>query len=417
MRLHSDVVLGAANVGLRMGAAFGRLVLVWALARFMSAADLGLFGLMSTNVFLGTYIVGLELQSTFGREIASASPERAVVLLRDQFLLHGMSYVVLLPLLLLFFPAGFLPWRLIGWFYPLLLAEHLAVELQRVLVYRGRPLTANLLLFLRNSAWALVLLPWLVLQPSARDLTWVWLAWLSGAATAVVCALLALRRLPWRLASTRLDVREMRRLLRIVPIFFATTLLQRAFFAQDRFVLVHNAGEAAVGVYIYLFSIANILVLLVDHGVVQTLGVRLIEVSARGDLGAIKRCETRLLGSGLALTAFALLALVVLSKWVLVLTGKPLYVAALPTLWVLLVATGVYVLANLARTLLFARRTDLKPLFSFALATPVALLAHLILVPRLSHLGTACAVLAGATVLASANWYWVRTTPRPGPTP
>jgi hypothetical protein len=64
-------------------------------------------------------------------------------MLRDQGVFNGITYTALLPCCLLLFWLGALPWSLAVWFFPLLALEHVAQELNRLLVAISQPIWAS----------------------------------------------------------------------------------------------------------------------------------------------------------------------------------------------------------------------------------------------------------------------------------
>jgi O-antigen/teichoic acid export membrane protein len=396
-------------MGLRIGAAVGRIVLLIGLARWLSPEQMGIFGLMVAAVTIGLYVVGCELSSPIGRQVAAAGTDGARKLVRQQLELHLRLYVPLLPGMALVFVFDLLPWSSWLWFYALLIAEHLATELQRSLIYMGRPVLSNALLFIRNSAWGLALLPTLWAWPHSRTLATVWQFWLAGTGLSLALSLAAIR--PWASGSAVVPDAQVwrRRMMREAVPFLAAAICGRALFTADRFLLQTFSGPAAVGVYAFYFGIANAIVLAFDSGVVQLVVPRLVSAHRLADAKAFRRLSWQLVRGALLVTATGALGLAVLLGPLLRLVDRPAYANAVPTLWALVFAMSSVAFGTIPRSLLFAHGIDDKSARAHGVGLGVAIVGYLTLIPRLGHLGAAIATGLGTGTAALASWFWWRT--------
>src|SRR5690606_27760460 len=94
----------------------------------------GLYGLLAATIAYALYPIGLDFYAYSTREILRVDRGQWGGMLRNHGALALVLYSVVLPLLLLVFAMGFLPWTLAPWFYILLILEHLNQELSRLLV-------------------------------------------------------------------------------------------------------------------------------------------------------------------------------------------------------------------------------------------------------------------------------------------
>ena len=150
------------------------------LAKFLEPADVGLYGLLSATVSYVLMALGFDFYAYVTRELIAADHRQWASMLRDQTVFYGLTYSALLPLCLLLFWLGFLPWKLAVWFFPLLALEHVAQELNRLLVAISEPLWASIVLFVRSGAWAVIAAFWMWLDPGQRTLEFVLGAWAVG---------------------------------------------------------------------------------------------------------------------------------------------------------------------------------------------------------------------------------------------
>ncbi|MBS7691513.1 hypothetical protein I0E98_18065 [Pseudomonas lalucatii] len=185
--MKSTVITKIINISLRGGTLVSKFLLIFFLARFLEPAEVGLYGLLMASVGYAIYWVGFDFYTFSSREIIGAERKLWGSMLKDQAVFFLFMYVLLLPLLMLVFIKGLMPWYLAPWFFLLLILEHLGQELNRLLVAISEPLLASFVLFLRSGAWVCVVLPLMWLDPELRKLEAVLAAWSVG--VGVACCL------------------------------------------------------------------------------------------------------------------------------------------------------------------------------------------------------------------------------------
>jgi O-antigen/teichoic acid export membrane protein len=374
----------------------GKAALLVALARYLSVADLGLFGLLFATVNFAMYAVGFDFATFATRELIAAPRERVPFLLRSQLSLHFAAYAVVMPMLLLVFATGTLSWSLAPWFYVLLVLEHLGQELQRVLITLQRSSQATLLMFIRQGMWGGAVAVTLALVPASRDLHVVLSVWGSCELLGLLIGLMLLRPLGWGPAfASPTDWAWVRRGLRIAAPFFVSTLSTAAMSTCDRYALQHFAGNAAVGVFTFFMFFRNAIQGLIDVGVVFVLFPRIVHAWHSGDRVRYRQLLLGLFGGALGASALMAIAAMVVVKPALALVGHDAYAKELPAFWMIMGMTVVAALCEVPQAGLYARHRDRTIVISAVLGVVVAVIANLVLVPRFGVMGAAMATTCG----------------------
>lgn len=172
------------------------------MARYMSPEELGIFGLLSVTIGMAILFLGMNFNAFNAREILARPMGDIPLLIRDQGVFHGLMYVLVMPLLLLVFTAGFIPWTYLGWFYTLLVLGHISEEIYVLFITLSRPVTANIVLFVRFGAWAYAVSLAGVFMESARNLEVLLLCWVAGELISLIIAAICLKDLPWKRIQT-----------------------------------------------------------------------------------------------------------------------------------------------------------------------------------------------------------------------
>lgn len=392
------------NLLLRGMTMASRFLLVFALAKFLEPAEVGMYGLMVAGVSYALMALGFDFYTYSTRELLASERKKWSHMLRDQAVLFLITYAVILPLCLLIFSSGFLPWELALWFYPLLVLEHLCQEFNRLLVAISQPVWASIVLFLRSGAWGLCVALWLWLDANAHDLSKVFLVWIAFAGGALLLAVSRLGQLQLTLPSRPVNWAWIRRGLNIAIPLLLSSLAIRGIFTFDRYLIESFGGLEPLAAYVLFSGIAGAIAGFVDAGVASFLYPKLIDAAARNDHTNFKRTMRSLMVQTLTLTvALTVLVLAVVHPLVTWL-DKPAYTEHLPLVYWTTGAIFAYIIGLVPHYGLYALRKDRMIIGSHMLG----LATFLILAPMLSQafgeIAVPASMLLAFMAILGVNW-------------
>jgi O-antigen/teichoic acid export membrane protein len=404
MSTSTFVRTAATNAVLQGATLLSKAATLMALARYLSVSEMGLFGLLFATINFAMYAVGLDFSSFTMREILSVPAETVPHLLRTQLSVHGVTYAVVLPLLLLLFVGGVLPWALAPWFFALLVLEHLGQELHRVLVTLQRSSQAGLTLFIRQGAWGVVLAVVMTLVEDTRNLDTVLVVWTACEVVGLAMGAWLLRDLAWSgVLSRRPDWAWAKRGLSVALPLLVSTLAVTGMSTIDRYALDHFWGHDAVGVFTFFMFARSAIQGLAEVGVRLVLQPRILiarQTGAHAQYAHLMRVLfAGTLGGALALGALA----AVVIEPALVLIGRPEYRAEMPAFWMVLGLTIVATIADVPHAGLYARHLDRAIVGSALIGLFTALVGNFALVPRFGILGAAAATTCGFASMGLAR--------------
>lgn len=390
----------AVNVILRGLTLAAKFLLLLAIARYLTPSELGVYGIMTATIALSLFFLGLDFYAFSTREILSKPENTWPAMIRDQFLFHTLVYLVVLPLLTSVFLIELLPWRYLGYFYLILVLEHLSQESFRLLVTLSRSSMANAVLFLRGGAWVLAVGSiWFYLD-TGKGLEMIWIGWSVGLVGSLILSYFALRKMNWRSAfSQPVDRVWIKKGLRICLPFFVATVAMTSIQYIDRYYIQYHLGDAMVGVYTFFFSISNVVYVFVFTAVMMILQPRIVKAYRKGEMREYrKHMRTLILGTISSAVLLAGMAAIGI-KPILEIIGKPIYSDNLSVFWILLAAATVLTCSHIPHYALYARMHDRAIVICSLLAFVTALGACTYLVPRFGLQGAAFATLAASSVL------------------
>lgn len=347
-----------ANMTLRGLALVSRFALIIFLARLLTPADVGAYGLFLATVSFSVLVIGGDYYTYTQRELLSRPRAEWSFVLQHQGLGTALLYLLLLPPQLLFFWFDLLPAQWLAWFLSILLVEHVAQEINRLLVAMQRPLMASWVLFIRLGLWVWPLLTLMWFVPDTRTLETIFLAWLIGSTLAVMLGAVIIWKdvAPWR--RWPLDRRWITRGFKIGFVFLTATMSFKALQTFDRYIVADLVGPELLGVYVLYTGIAMAVIGFLDPAVFSFLYPRLIRAYREGKMLEYQSILKELAWSATLLATLMAIIAAALAPLILAWTGKAIYQEHLDLLWLLLSMVVIYAIGMIPHYGLYAKGSD-----------------------------------------------------------
>jgi len=411
MRFAPDSLLyKAINVGLRGLALASKLILTLYMGRYLSLADMGLYGIVFGAVMITSVVLGGRLDFVVARDIVGDTGRVALLKMRDQALFYAISYI---PFTLVMVGLGFSDLtspKILATIYALSILESLANMTSANLVALDRPLLSTFLFFIRAGLWGLGVTLIGLCVPSARHVDLIFIAWMLGAGLSLVFTLYAWRHLPWRAALKEpIDWPRLRRgVIQSFPIWLGTLGSMGALYV-DRFVASYALNIEQVGIITFFGSFAAALLSLVQSGFFAFSFPRLVRHYRLKEAEAFWREVKQ---TGWQVSLFLFLAALCLGIFIPLLAhflGKTAIAAEEVTLWLLLVAIWIRGNADTLYYVLYARHQDWANWVGGLLFLIPALGGNLLLIPLCGLEGVGYSSILAASFLWAWRFYYVKT--------
>lgn len=366
----SEIFVRVLNLGLRGATLISKFLLIFLLAKFLEPSEVALFGLVVATVAYSLYGMGFDFYSYSTRELLGSGKDCWTKLLRDQGVFFGLVYCVVLPLLLLVFFYGLLPWSVAPLFFVIVVLEHLAQELNRLLVAMSRQLLASVVLFLRSGLWALVVVLLFWLSEDLRTISLVMTAWASGSAMACLLGASALMQLDRNSLKSRIDWSWIRRGIAVALPLLIATLAIRGVFTVDRYWVQEIAGAEILASYVLYFGVANAIMSFLDSGVFVFLYPKVIAAYKNQNRKEFDKGMRQLLIQTVVvviiLSGLAAVLIHPLLGWL----DSAVYSDNVALLYLLLVAIGIYAISMIPHYGMYAMSCDRHIIVSHIVALP-----------------------------------------------
>lgn len=335
-----------------------KFVLLFVLARVLEPVEVGLYGLMFAAVTYGAGIAGLGFCKFANREVAALDDASRTVLLRDQAVFYALAYLAVVPAAWLLFKFEAMPWSLFGWFLVLLVLEHIATEIGRILVVLHDQVAATTVLFLRGGLWVIAVVPLMWWWPETRSLDSVLVAWTVGSMLACGYGLWRTVRIGSWSWLRPVDWSWLVGGVKIAAPLLLATLALKGLTTFDRFWLKEIGGYEVLAAYVLFAGISGVVKAFLDSGVFVFSYPRMIRAARRGDTTQFNEALHALAWQ----TAVATLAIVVVAAigirplldWI----DRPVYAENISLFWWSLAAVCTYAAAMVLHYAVYAYDRD-----------------------------------------------------------
>ena len=354
----------AINLGMRLGALAAKLGLVLSLAVFLPASEVATFGLVTSVIVLGVYSVGLDFYTYANRELSRAEPGARGSIIRTQWSLYLVAYVALTAVAGILVASTEFPAWLIAWIVPLIVVEHQAQEVNRILVTIDDQLAASAIMFVRSGLWGLLSMALFVFFEDARHVNVVFVAWLTCSLAAVILGVARLHRRGALVGFRGRSVMSVRRGLIVALPFFVGTLAINLTFTVDRFLVGVLVSADALAAYTVFITLAGALRSILDAGVFAFSLPQMLKTGRTADASALQGLLRRVSWETAAICGGALLLSVIPGMWLVAAILGPVYVENFWMLPLSVMGMGLFCLTTPPQQVLYARDRDMPILVS-----------------------------------------------------
>jgi len=394
-----------------------RFLLSLLLAKMLTPAEMGEYGLLTAALAFALLAIGLEFYSYTLREMVPASPAMRARIIADQMVLGLLALLAVGVFALAAIIVDLFPPHLVPWFLLILITEHISLEATRILIITERPVRAYIGVFLRGGIWVYVMAVLMLTAPSTRTLESVLMWWAFGGSLAIAFSAMSLSNLPWReLRGYRPDWNVIVAGLATARPFMLTAAGALVISYVDRFVIDRFLGREALGIYTFY---STILIGLLSLG--GSVSHQFLPKVISGYAAGVEPYRAALRTFFWSLLILALGTMVIsglLMGPMLDLLGLSLYSSGVWVFYAMLPGIFLRMMADVPSYALYAARSDNSLLICNLGAALTSTLLNLLLVPIFGIYGAA---LTGGAVsfvlfvsLALLAWHEMREADREG---
>lgn len=346
------------NLGLRAVSIGTRFLFIILLAKFLEPAELGVYGLVVATISFGVIVLGFDFYTHSHREILSSPTKMWGDILLNHIIATGILYIFLFPLSYLLFYFELLPATLAWVILPLLLVEHWAQEIYRLLIVLHKPIVATVILFVRLALWCWVSLLLFWVSPSFQNVVTPLVLWLCMSLFSVIFGLLTIRKIIDFKPALRVDWRWILKGFKIGSLFFMGSISFKLLFTADKFLFEALANKDLLGSYVLFASLALLIASFMESAVFSFLYPKVVRAWKQSNLVLYRKLMLELSISVLIVSVVLGIAIYFITPYILMFIGKGVYLENIDLLGWLILAATLQVLSMIPHYGLYADNKD-----------------------------------------------------------
>ena len=390
--LSSRTLTSLTIMGLRGLTLVAKFALTLFIARFIDLETLGVYGLVAGAAVMFPVVACLGLISVLSRNAVSQQLNEVTHMLRRywgiQAIIYGMISVIALGVGIYLHQ---LP--LTSIVVVIVFLEHVNGDLFVLLNHLLQPRLANVLMFFRTAGWICVYMVLAYLFPDLRNLQALLQFWIGGSLLAIVGFALSARNWPWLHPAPKGRHKEWFLYhFKASRILYANQIANTVAQYTDRYLVSLFMGLEFAGVYVLFWSIGNALSNLVDTGIIQISGPKLIKAHARQD-GSYWSVFRLLLVETITISIILAAVTALLVNIAVPYLNRPLVANWIQVLWPVLLGFVLRMAYEVQGTVFYSRHADRFTLFSGLFVIALSIAANLALIPAFALYGAASAII------------------------
>lgn len=390
------------NLMLRVLTIALRFLLIFYIGKFYTASNLGIFSLFGTTTAIAVMLLGFDFYAFSQREIIGQEKGIQFRRLIDQLAFWAISYFLFLPVTYFVFLSGVLPIELTFWFYCILVFEHLSQELFRLLIAIRLQFVANVLFFIRTSAWVIpVFAYWYWSDFADFTLDIIWICWFVGSMLSVIIGFIwigiyyrgyiTFGPVDWRWIESGFYV--------TIP-FITCTVAYKIVEYSSRYFIDLILSKADVGIFSFFMNIVNVMQTFVYTLVIQEMYPRLTELYLTDSSEeSIKEYQEKFFRGVVSFSLIGLFGLAIVIFPLMHFLNRSDFAKELPAYFVLLVGAVLMNLSFVPHYILYARRKDNIILNATLISAGISLVANFFMISYFGILGAAISFFISSLML------------------
>ena len=146
------------NLLIRGSATIIKLAFTLFLGSVFTEIEFGLYSLIISSVYISLILIGFDIYLDANRKIIKKDNIQDQSYILNNQIASYLPFYVLFCIIIFFIPERVIPKEFVFLFLSISILEHVNSEIFRLLLALRNTITANLLFFIRNALWPLVIL-------------------------------------------------------------------------------------------------------------------------------------------------------------------------------------------------------------------------------------------------------------------
>ena len=373
------------NLTIRGSATIIKLAFTLFLGSIFTESEFGLYSLIISSIYISLILIGFDVYLDCNRKIIQKEEPKEQAFILNNQLASYIPFYFLFSIVIFFIPERIIPKEFIFLFFSVSIIEHLNSEIFRLLLALRKTVIANLLFFIRNGLWPLVILV-LYYFNFQFNISILLSYWLYASILALIIGLIFLRK-KYKLDLSLIDKKTIIASYKYAFIFFIGTIAYKIVEFSDRYFIDYYLDKESVGVYSLYSQFGSVLNTIIFTIVISIGYPKLLKAIYSNNLKQIIKERNNMLMEIVIISILTLLGGYLLLDTLLVIIDKPLYFKFNYLFYLVIISNIIFNLSYVYHFIMIGYKKDFKITILTLIGAAINIILNIILIQKHGIIG------------------------------
>jgi len=373
------------NLTIRGSATIIKLAFTLFLGSIFTESEFGLYSLIISSIYISLILIGFDVYLDCNRKIIQKEEPKEQAFILNNQLASYIPFYFLFSIVIFFIPERIIPKEFIFLFFSVSIIEHLNSEIFRLLLALRKTVIANLLFFIRNGLWPLVILV-LYYFNFQFNISILLSYWLFASILALIIGLIFLRK-KYKLDLSLIDKKTIIASYKYAFIFFIGTIAYKIVEFSDRYFIDYYLDKESVGVYSLYSQFGSVLNTIIFTIVISIGYPKLLKAIYSNNLKQIIKERNNMLMEIVIISILTLLGGYLLLDTLLAIIDKPLYFKFDYLFYLVIISNIIFNLSYVYHFIMIGYQKDFKITILTLIGAAINIILNIILIQKYGIIG------------------------------
>jgi len=373
------------NLTIRGSATIIKLAFTLFLGSIFTESEFGLYSLIISSIYISLILIGFDVYLDCNRKIIQKEETKEQAFILNNQLASYIPFYFLFSIVIFFIPERIIPKEFIFLFFSVSIIEHLNSEIFRLLLALRKTVIANLLFFIRNGLWPLVILV-LYYFNFQFNISILLSYWLYASILTLIIGLIFLRK-KYKLDLSLIDKKTIIASYKYAFIFFIGTIAYKIVEFSDRYFIDYYLDKESVGVYSLYSQFGSVLNTIIFTIVISIGYPKLLKAIYSNNLKQIIKERNNMLMEIVIISILTLLGGYLLLDNLLAIIDKPLYFKFDYLFYLVIISNIIFNLSYVYHFIMIGYQKDFKITILTLIGAAINIILNIILIQKYGIIG------------------------------
>lgn len=373
------------NLAIRGSATIIKLAFTLFLGSIFTESEFGLYSLIISSIYITLIFIGFDIYLDCNRKVIQKEDSKDQSFILNNQLAAYIPFYFLFSIVIFFIPERIIPKEFIFLFFSVTIIEHINSEIFRLLLALRKTVIANLLFFIRNGLWPLVILI-LYYFNFQFNISILLSYWLYASISGLIIGLFFLRK-KYKIDLSLIDKKTIIESYKYAFIFFIGTIAYKVVEFSDSYFIDYYLDKESVGVYSLYSQFGSVLNTIIFTIVISIGYPKLLKAIHSNNLKQIIKERNVMLMEIVIISILTLFGGYLLLDSLLAIIDKPLYFKFDYLFYLVIISNIIFNLSYVYHFIMIGYQKDFKITILTLIGAAINILLNIILIQKYGIIG------------------------------